>query len=177
MGYLPVRPTRARKEFRMPRVVLFLVLLLVPAPAVRAAAATGPTTAPTSIPAAQVQTVKSLLQPASDAEWAKLEPAVVKLLSAQANVRTLVPPRGGRAAAGPVPAVPGADPAVTRLFNDLQAAMDDPQISEADMAARLAAFRDARDKARRDLAEAQKQLQELLTPRQLAAMVAAGYLE
>ncbi len=46
-----------------------------------------------------------------------------------------------------------------------------------ELKAKLAALRDARAKARADLEAAQKDLQEVLTPRQEAVLVAMGMIE
>ncbi len=60
---------------------------------------------------------------------------------------------------------------------DLRAALDDPETSPDAIQETLAALREARQKARVDLAAATKELLELLTLDQEAVLVSLGYLD
>lgn len=66
---------------------------------------------------------------------------------------------------------------VQQKHHDLHEAIQNPDTSTADLKAKLDAFRAARDKAKDDLAKAQSQLIQLLTQRQEAVLVDAGFLD
>jgi len=86
------------------------------------------------------------------------------------------PPSGGPG--GPPPGGPGGfgDP-LAQVRADLQTALDDPKASPQDIQTKVAALREAREKARADLLAAQKDLLELLTSFQEAVLVCQGYLD
>jgi len=67
--------------------------------------------------------------------------------------------------------------AVETASRDLRTLLDDKAASEDQIKQKLAAFREARDKARTELASAQKELKEILMPRQEAVLVTNGMLE
>jgi hypothetical protein len=81
------------------------------------------------------------------------------------------PPRGGPGGG------PGQRDPSAQLRTDLQAALDDPKASPDEIREKLAALRKAREKAKADLAAAQKDLLELLTAYQEAVLVNLGYLD
>jgi hypothetical protein len=60
---------------------------------------------------------------------------------------------------------------------DLRAALDDKSTSPEEINKRLAALREAREKARADRTAAQKELKEVLSARQEAVLVSMGMLE
>jgi septal ring factor EnvC (AmiA/AmiB activator) len=70
-----------------------------------------------------------------------------------------------------------ADSPVGKATQELQATLDDKSSTADQITAKLAALRDAREKSKADLAQAQKELRELLTQRQEATLVMMGMLE
>ncbi|MGA2232647.1 MAG: hypothetical protein ABSH22_17250 [Tepidisphaeraceae bacterium] len=123
---------------------------------------------------------------ATDDEFAALSPKIVAVMNAQTaagvNVFGGRGGRGGRRGGGgggggaaPAPTGPQSPVALARA--ELQAAIDD-QNSTADLIkGKLDAYRAAVTKAKQDLVSAQKDLQSVLTQRQEAIMVLAGYLD
>jgi hypothetical protein len=94
-------------------------------------------------------------------------------------------PRGGFG--GPPPGGPGG-PALAGALGtdfalliqaqaDLRAALDDPRAAPDSIREKVAALRQARQKARAALDAASKDLVELLTPDQEAVLVSMGYLD
>jgi hypothetical protein len=115
---------------------------------------------------------------ATDAEWAKISPLLGKVYDARLLVPAAPTGRGGgRGGAGgggrggaatPSPAAE-AQTALTTAVTDNAA---------ADVLAKaLATYRTARDKARADLAAAQKDLKGAVNAKQEAVCVSRGYLE
>ena len=66
---------------------------------------------------------------------------------------------------------------VTKAAAELDTLLENKDAPDADVAAKLATLREARAKARADLQAAQKELQEVLTPRQEAVLVSVGMVE
>ena len=60
---------------------------------------------------------------------------------------------------------------------DLRTALENKDTPADQINAKLTALREARDKARAEVAAAQKELKEVLTPRQEAVLVTMGMLE
>jgi hypothetical protein len=85
------------------------------------------------------------------------------------------PPMGG--GFGPPPGFGGPGGAGMQALMDLLAATNDPKTTPEQLKEKLAAVRAARQKARADLAAAQKDLLELLTSDQEAVLVDLGVLE
>jgi hypothetical protein len=122
-----------------------------------------------------------------DDEWKVLQPKIEKIMDAQRNSRG--GGRGGRGrggqggqggqqgAAQAAPQQDAALSAVAKASQDLQAAVDDKSISNAELSKRLNTLHEAKDKARAELASAQKDLRDLLTPRQEAVLVNSGILD
>ena len=67
--------------------------------------------------------------------------------------------------------------AVEQASYDLRQLLEDKAASEDQIKQKLAAYREARDKARTELASAQKELKEILMPRQEAVLVSSGMLD
>ena len=67
--------------------------------------------------------------------------------------------------------------AVEQASRDLRTLLEDKAASEDQIKQKLTAFREARDKARTELASAQKELKEILMPRQEAVLVSSGMLD
>ena len=133
---------------------------------------------------------------ASDDEWKALQPKIEKVqqLQRDASPRGMGmmmfgpgpggPPPGGPG--GPPPGGPGGPPPgfgpgdpsdVQEKSMDLRSTLQDKEAKPEDVKAKLQALRDARNKARSDLAKAQEDLKGLLTSRQEAALVMLGFLD
>ena len=119
---------------------------------------------------------------ASDDEWKVISPKVEKVMTAQRDSRAGGgggfggPGGGGRRGGGG-----GADQQPTtevgKASADLRTALENKDTPADDIAKKLAAFREARDKGRAQLQASQKELKEILTQRQEAVMVNMGMLE
>jgi hypothetical protein len=111
----------------------------------------------------------------SDDEWKVLEPRIEKVRNAQMQAR------GGFGRGGPGGREGGASDqpqsALAKASQDLRTALDDKSSTTEVVKARLEALRQARTKAREDLAAAQKELRELLSVKQEAYLVMTGMLE
>ena len=140
---------------------------------------------------------------ASDEEWKVLSPKIEKVMSVQRDLRgggggpggpgmggPGGPPRGeGGGDRGPRPARgeegPGGPPPqdqqpqseVAKARQDLRDAVDDSNTRADELARLVKVYRDARDKAKADLSQAQKELKELVTPRQEGFFVSMGLLD
>ena len=125
---------------------------------------------------------------ASDEEWAVLWPKIQKVTDAQnasgsgaasaisSLSRMFGRQMGGRA--GNINAMLGIKDSEMQIrMQDLQKALDNPQSSEVMIKQLLDAARQARDRARAQLAAARKELTELLTARQEAVLFQWGILE
>jgi hypothetical protein len=111
---------------------------------------------------------------ADDDEWKVLSPKIEKLMTAQ---------RDARAGGGGFGRRPGGNgdnqptTPVAKASADLRTALENKDTPADEIAKKLAALREARDKARADLATVQKELKEVLTQRQEAVLVTMGMLE
>jgi hypothetical protein len=126
---------------------------------------------------------------ASDDEWPVLRPRVERVLALlrEANAgRDLRPPKpkepkSNDAKRGDPPPVPAAAPPATSPVDersrDLLQAVANQQVPVGEVRSRIAAIRQARAKARADLAKAQEELRELLTVRQEAVLIVVGVLD
>ena len=134
----------------------------------------------------QLDRLKEQLAVADD-EWKVLQPKIEKILDAQREARGGFFGGGGRGRGGPGGGGPGgfgpgggnqADQTVTgRAAQALQTALQDTNTSPQQIAQLITAYRQARDVARQRLADAQKDLKELLTPRQEAVLLTNNILE
>ncbi len=132
-----------------------------------------------------LERIKETLQ-ATDEEWTVLKPRIEKVqtLSQQANVgggmrmlfarraRRAGTPEGGEAAE-PAPELS----AVEKAIQDLQTVLANEQATPEEIAAKLTALREAREKANQELAKAQEGLRGLLAVRQEAQLVLMGLLD
>ena len=113
---------------------------------------------------------------ADDDEWKVLSPKIEKLMTAQRDTRGgggfRGRPGGGGGNADNQPTTP-----VAKASADLRTALENKDTPAEDIAKKLAALREARDKARADLTAVQKELKEVLTQRQEAVLVTMGMLE
>ena len=132
---------------------------------------------------------------AKDEEWKVIEPRLRKVmdLSRQAGGfgrrgRGMFSGQGGQRG-GPRDRGPGRDPgerpdrapdremtAVEKAGDDLQKVLDSASAKPEEIKAKLTALRTAREKAKKELAEAQKELQQILTVKQEATLVLAEML-
>jgi Spy/CpxP family protein refolding chaperone len=111
---------------------------------------------------------------ANDEEWKVIEPKLTKVLEARRDTGGFggfgFRGRGGGDSEGPQSPAQEASRALRETLDNKDASADD-------IAAKLKAYREARDKAKTDLAAAQKDLKEVLTGRQEAVMVSLGMLD
>jgi hypothetical protein len=126
---------------------------------------------------------------ASDEEWKVLQPKVEKLLTAQQDARTGrggaqggrgnrgQRGQGGQAAQPQAPATPAANQSeVVKAAEELRVTLADKSASPEDIARKLAALHEAKEKAKVERAAAEKELKELLTARQEAILVSTGLI-
>ena len=136
---------------------------------------------------AQMETRMKTALGVKDDEWAALQPKIEKVMTAQRDARGGGMMRGGRGGPGG-PGGPGGQggPAadanrpqsdVATKAADLAKVVGDKDAQPAQIKSALEAYRAARAKARLDLETAQKELKELLTPRQEAVLVSDGMLD
>jgi acetylornithine deacetylase/succinyl-diaminopimelate desuccinylase-like protein len=127
-----------------------------------------------------LEMVKDKLE-STDDEWKALSPRIEKVMEAQRGARTGAGmsitssnangQSGRTTGGGNVNTTPG------KAMQEVRVAIDDKETSAEEITKKLAAMRDARDKARAELAEAQKSLKENLSPRQEAVLVTLGLLD
>ena len=115
---------------------------------------------------------------ASDDEWKVISPKVEKVMTAQRDARAGGGGFGGFGGGG---RRGGGDQQPTtevgKASADLRTALENKDTPADDIAKKLAAYREARDKGRAALTASQKELKEILTQRQEAVMVNMGMLE
>ena len=114
---------------------------------------------------------------ADDDEWKVLQPKIEKLMNAQRDTRGTGGFRGRPGGGGGGGGDNQPTTAVGKASADLRTALDNKDTAPEEIAKKLAALREARDKARADLAAVQKELKEVLTQRQEAVLVTMGMLE
>ena len=111
---------------------------------------------------------------ATDEEWTVLQPKVQKVMDL--NGALMAGRFGGRGRRGG--AAPDAQSTpLTDSTKALTDALDNKDADPKDIAAKLAAVRDARERVKADLVKAQADLKEVLTPRQEARLVLMGMLD
>ncbi len=113
----------------------------------------------------------------SDDEFKALEPKIDLVLAAQRDARGFGMGRRGGPGGGPGGGDNQPTTPVQEKTKELQDALDSKDTKPEDLKAKLAALREARAKAKENLAKAQKELSELLTQRQEAGLVMMGILE
>jgi hypothetical protein len=114
---------------------------------------------------------------ASDDEWKVLQPKLEKVFNAQRDMRG-GGFFGGRGRGGDNNAT--ADEPTTpvaKANRDLKQALDNDKASADELASKLKALREAREKGKAELQTAQKDLKEVLTQRQEAVLVMNGMLD
>jgi hypothetical protein len=131
----------------------------------------------------------------SDAEWKVMEPRLMKVMDlnrqASAGGRGMFGMMGGGRRGGPggpggaggggqqgAPQPPPADQtAVERATAQLRTTLENQSASPEDIKKQLTAVREAREKAKQELAVARQDLKQILTMRQEAQCVLMGILE
>jgi hypothetical protein len=126
---------------------------------------------------------------ANDDEWKVLEPKVTKVMDASRAARssngfgggggrTRGPGGGNPGGTGtPTPAPTTEQSPVSKASADLRAVVENKSAAASEYTEKLAAYRAAREKAKTDSAAAQKELKELLTPKQEAVLVSNGIID
>jgi hypothetical protein len=104
---------------------------------------------------------------ATDEEWKVINPKLQKVAAARRALLGDSNPFGGPAGSG----------AVTRAQAELKAVLDEKDHTKEQVAEKIAAVRKARETARTEYAEAQRDLMRLLTPSQQAILVSLGQIE
>ena len=121
--------------------------------------------------------IKERMGVTNDDEWkviqAKLEPVMQKSMEVRAGGMM----GGFRGRGGDDNDNGRARSAVETASRELRTTLDNKSASEDDIKAKLTAFREAREKARTELAAAQKDLKEILMPRQEAVLVQFGVID
>jgi hypothetical protein len=114
----------------------------------------------------------------SDDEWKVLQPKVEKVMEAQRETFAFgggFGGRGGRGGGGGGDQQPTT--AIGKASADLRTALENKDTPADEIAKKLTALREAREKGRAQLQAAQKELKEILTQRQEAVLVSSGMLE
>jgi len=120
---------------------------------------------------------------ATDDEWKVLQPKIDALMTAQADVRAGA--RGARGNRGnrggqngqPAATPPANESPVAKAMTELRTAVADKATPPEELAKKLAALHEAKEKAAAARVAAQKDLKDLLTARQEAILVQNGMLE
>jgi hypothetical protein len=118
---------------------------------------------------------------ATDEEWAVLSPRLEQVMRLQREVAAGRDPKGPREPRPLKDPKPGESPQpvpeVLAKARALNATLFDQSAASADVRAKVTAIREARAKARRELAQRQEDLRQLLTYRQEAVLIIMGVLE
>ncbi|MCY2954368.1 MAG: hypothetical protein NTU53_20750 [Planctomycetota bacterium] len=112
---------------------------------------------------------------ATDDEWKVLMPKIEKVMQAQRDSRGGgfggMGGRGGRGGNDQAP-----ETAIGKAAQDLRTTLENKDAKADEISAKLKAYREARESAQQALAQAQKELKEVLTLRQEAILVLDGNL-
>ncbi|HUW35597.1 MAG TPA: hypothetical protein VM223_28635 [Planctomycetota bacterium] len=115
----------------------------------------------------------------NDEEWKALQPKVEKVMTMSRELTGGGMRMAGGRRGGNQPAADNAEPQslLVKAQADLQATLDKEDASADEIKTKLTAYREARELAKQELAKAQAELRELVTPRQEAQLVLMGYLD
>jgi hypothetical protein len=115
----------------------------------------------------------------NDDEWKVIQPKLQKVMEAQRDARGggFFGGRGRGGDRGPGGNSSQAQSPVQQAQRDLRQTLDNKDASADEIKAKLTALRDAREKAKAELAAAQKDLRDVLTQRQEATLVMLGMLD
>jgi hypothetical protein len=127
--------------------------------------------------------IKERLGSPSDDEWKVIEPKLQKVAEARRDVasfgRGMFGGRGGDRDRNADNKDDNKEQrsAVQKASNDLQKTLDNKDASPEEITKKLTALREAKEKAKATLTAAQKDLKDVLTQRQEAALVMLGILD
>jgi hypothetical protein len=130
----------------------------------------------------------------TDDEWTVLQPKVQKVVDLASSMRPQFGGgrgRGGRGGGGggapatdtaapaapAAPAVPASAADLTEKTTALRTTLENKDADPKEIAQKLAAVRDSRERVKADLVKAQAELKELLTPRQEAQLALFGLID
>jgi Spy/CpxP family protein refolding chaperone len=115
----------------------------------------------------------------TEAEWDAIQPKLETVRQAQANTRSGAGMGIASAQGGVARAQSGAnvDTPLGHAMSDLRTALDEKDASVEDLVKKMAAVREAREKAREELKKAEEDLKTSITPRQQAILITLGQLE
>jgi len=126
----------------------------------------------------QIARIKESLQP-TDQEWTSLEPKVTKVLtlSRQTGGMGMF---GGMGMSSRRPGAQGPEVPLTpvgKVTDELRKVLENKEAKSEEIKAKLTVLREAREKAKKELAKAQQDLRQGLTARQEAQLVLMGLLD
>jgi len=129
----------------------------------------------------QMARIKETLQP-TDQEWTALEPKVTKVLtlSRQTGGMGGMGMFGGMGMSSRRPGAQGPETPLTpvgKVTEELRKVLENKEAKSEEIKAKLTALREAREKAKQELAKAQQDLRKGLTARQEAQLVLMGMLD
>jgi len=119
---------------------------------------------------------------ASDEDWAAIQPKLQKVMDAQRDSRGgyrggFSRRRGSDQSSTQPQSTDQQQSEVSKAAAELRAALDKKDTPAGEIDAKLKALRDAKEKAKAQTAQAQKELKEILTHRQEAVLVNMGMLD
>jgi Spy/CpxP family protein refolding chaperone len=106
---------------------------------------------------------------ATDEEWKVIGPKLQQVIAARRALN------GENTSKGPFGG--GGSNVVAQAQADLKAVLDEPKHTKAEAEEKIAAIRKARETARTNLEDAQRDLMRLLTPSQQVIMISLGHLD
>jgi len=115
---------------------------------------------------------------APEDEWKVIEPKLTKVIEARRE--TMSSMFGGyrrRGSDSSSSSDTTAHSATEKASRELRDVLDKKESTTEEVTAKLTAFREAREKAKQTLASAQKELKDILSPRQEAVLVSMGMLD
>jgi len=124
----------------------------------------------------QITRIKDTLQP-SEAEWKTLEPKVTKVLTLSRQATGMGMGMMTRRPGAQGPETPRDMTAVGKSLEELRKVLDNKEAKPEEIKAKLTALREAKEKAKKELAQAQQELRKGLAARQEAQLVLMGVLE
>jgi hypothetical protein len=108
----------------------------------------------------------------NDDEWKVIQPKLEKVFNLQRDTRG-----GGMMFRRPEGQDESTQSPVQKASRDLRQALDNNSASADELASKLKVLREAKEKAKTELTNAQKELKEVLTQRQEATLVMLGMLD
>jgi hypothetical protein len=129
----------------------------------------------------QLDFVKTKLE-MSDDDWKAFEPKLIKVLEAKRNAQTgagmqMMFFNGAPQVRAAIDVVGAFSSDPLTAMRDLKDSTENSDAKDEELSAKMAALREARDKAKADLEAAQKELQTGLTARQQAVLMVLGILD